>query len=79
MRPENSTGSSELWEETWKRVDRFLPDLFAEIFPEALESPPPLQASLEKPEQAGVVAQVSAVPVVGEPRTKEAGAGGVDP
>ncbi len=24
---------SEIWIETWKRVDRFLPDLFAEIFP----------------------------------------------
>lgn len=24
---------SEIWIETWKRVDRFLPELFAEIFP----------------------------------------------
>lgn len=29
--------SSEIWEETWKRVDRFLPNLFVEIFP----LPPP--------------------------------------
>lgn len=25
---------SEIWIETWKRVNRFLPDLFTEIFPE---------------------------------------------
>lgn len=36
--PEKSKGS-EMWEETWKRVDRFLPDLYAEIFPEAVQSP----------------------------------------
>lgn len=28
-----------LWHETWKRVDRFLPDMRKEIFPD----PPPLQ------------------------------------
>lgn len=33
--------SSEIWEETWKRVDRFLPNLFEEIFP-----PPPPTASV---------------------------------
>lgn len=38
--------SSEIWEETWKRVDRFLPNLFVEIFP----TPPPT-APLEQQER----------------------------
>ncbi|KIW01849.1 uncharacterized protein PV09_06698 [Verruconis gallopava] len=28
-----------LWNETWKRLDRFLPDLFSEVFPEELKKP----------------------------------------
>ncbi len=32
--PAENEKPSEIWEETWKRVDRFLPDLFGEIFPE---------------------------------------------
>ena len=28
-----------LWNETWKRLDRFLPHLFAEIFPEEVKKP----------------------------------------
>ena len=36
--PSEKSESSELWEETWKRVDRFLPNLFVEIFPEVKES-----------------------------------------
>ena len=39
--PSEKSKRSEIWEETWKRVDRFLPDLYAEIFPEAAQSPPP--------------------------------------
>lgn len=58
--------SSEIWEETWKRVDRFLPSLFVEIFP-----PPPLTAVtstfLEQQQQNQQVAvpppQVSVAPV----------------
>lgn len=43
MPPEDTAKgtSSEIWEETWKRVDRFLPNLFVEIFP-----PPPPTASI---------------------------------
>lgn len=37
--PADNEKPSEIWEETWKRVDRFLPDLFREIFPEV--APPP--------------------------------------
>lgn len=32
--PEQDPSRKELWDETWKRVDRFLPDLRAEIAPE---------------------------------------------
>lgn len=37
--PSEKSKGSEMWEETWKRVDRFLPDLYAELFPEAIQSP----------------------------------------
>lgn len=37
--PADNQKGSEIWNETWKRVDRFLPDLFAEIFPKY--NPPP--------------------------------------
>lgn len=37
--PTENEKPSEIWEETWKRVDRFLPDLFREIFPE-VNAPP---------------------------------------
>lgn len=66
--PSEKPEGSEIWEETWKRVDRFLPDLFAEIFPEAKESatsatavpktgtegnPPPLVEPLQKENTEG--------------------------
>lgn len=58
--------SSEIWEETWKRVDRFLPNLFVEIFP----PPPPTAAGstlLEQQQQSQQVAvpppQASVAPV----------------
>lgn len=38
MPPSENANNSEVWDETWKRVDRFLPDLYKEIFPET--SPP---------------------------------------
>lgn len=50
--------SSEIWEETWKRVDRFLPNLFVEIFP-----PPPHTAAASTPlEQQQQQNQQVAVP-----------------
>jgi brefeldin A-resistance guanine nucleotide exchange factor 1 len=36
--PENKEHEA-LWNETWKRLDRFLPHLFAEIFPEEAKKP----------------------------------------
>lgn len=32
--PNEKTGNNKLWDETWRRLDRFLPNLFAEVFPE---------------------------------------------
>lgn len=39
--PSENEKPSEIWEETWKRVDRFLPNLFSEVFPES-KAPPPM-------------------------------------
>lgn len=33
MSPATDASKKELWDETWKRVDRFLPDLRAEVAP----------------------------------------------
>lgn len=41
--PSNDSSPTELWDETCKRVDRFLPNLIAEIFPQvnaAAQEPP---------------------------------------
>lgn len=32
--PEEKAEREELWNETWKRINRFLPNFFAELFPE---------------------------------------------
>lgn len=61
--PSEKQQGSEIWDETWKRVDRFLPNLFAEIFPEVKEpllpategvnrdaNPPPPELDKEKVE-----------------------------
>ncbi len=37
--PEHEATDNRLWEETWRRLDRFLPALFAEVFPERAEKP----------------------------------------
>lgn len=37
-----------IWHETWKRVDRFLPGMRKEIFP---DPPPPQQKQQHPPEQ----------------------------
>ena len=41
--PSDGSSPSQLWDETCKRVDRFLPDLIAEIFPEVNASPPEIK------------------------------------
>ncbi|KAF1985058.1 hypothetical protein K402DRAFT_358088 [Aulographum hederae CBS 113979] len=37
--PEEKPDAEELWTQTWKRLDRFLPDLFKELFPEEANKP----------------------------------------
>lgn len=36
---EESPAQEELWTETWKRINRFQPNLFAELFPEEAGKP----------------------------------------
>ena len=48
--PSEKSEGSEIWEETWKRVDRFLPDLYVEIFPGVNES---TTSTVEKIETGG--------------------------
>lgn len=38
--PSKNPIQARIWNETWKRVDRFLPGLFTEIFPEQANPPP---------------------------------------
>ena len=37
--PPKDEKPSEIWEETWQRVDRFLPNLFQEVFPQPRDPP----------------------------------------
>jgi brefeldin A-resistance guanine nucleotide exchange factor 1 len=37
--PDEKPEQEELWNETWKRVNRFLPNFFAELFPEEAAKP----------------------------------------
>lgn len=37
--PEENPQREELWNETWKRINRFQPDLFNELFPEEVGKP----------------------------------------
>ncbi|TQV93035.1 Sec7 domain-containing protein [Cordyceps javanica] len=53
--PTEDTTRKEIWDETWKRVDRFLPDLRAEIAPAPVEPQPEPKASTD-----GSVARESA-------------------
>ena len=46
--PSGGSPPTELWNETCKRVNRFLPDLIVEIFPQVNATPPQTQSS--KPE-----------------------------
>ena len=73
--PTEKSKGSEMWEETWKRVDRFLPDLYAEIFPEAVQppkSPPP------PPPLPTAAAQVTEEPPPAEPADREGEGGNVE-
>ncbi|MCJ1357907.1 MAG: GDP/GTP exchange factor for ARF [Icmadophila ericetorum] len=40
--PAKDPQQATLWNETWKRLERFLPGMFREIFPEKMNPPPPI-------------------------------------
>ena len=44
--PDENPEQKELWTETWTRLDRFLPNFFAELFPEEAEKPPLVRKSV---------------------------------
>ncbi len=51
--PDQDPEQAELWNETWKRLNRFLPNLFEELFPEEAKKPPPGAVKMaERPAEA---------------------------
>ncbi|KAL7276188.1 GDP/GTP exchange factor for ARF [Rhizina undulata] len=42
--PGEDSKHQELWNQTWKRLERFLPDLFGELFPQTTLEPPKTEA-----------------------------------
>lgn len=57
--PVDGQGRTQMWDETVKRVDRFVPELIAEIFPKVKEVPPtpePVEAEKKKSEGDGEAA-----------------------
>lgn len=52
--PSANAENSRLWDETWKRLERFLPGMFREIFPEPVQSAP---AKAEQPKTEGAGAK----------------------
>jgi brefeldin A-resistance guanine nucleotide exchange factor 1 len=48
--PDENPEKEELWKETWKRINRFLPNFFVELFPEEANKP----KGERKPQDAGV-------------------------
>ena len=58
--PSDDSSPTELWDETCKRVNRFLPDLIAEIFPQ-VNAPPAGTKPAAAQEQASKAPPPSAV------------------
>ncbi|KAF2491994.1 Sec7-domain-containing protein [Lophium mytilinum] len=60
--PDQKPEYEELWNETWKRLNRFLPNFFAELFPEEAQKPPTAAkkaAVEEKPAEAAGATEVA--------------------
>lgn len=52
--PDEKPEQEELWTETWKRINRFLPNFYAELFPEEAKKPKAERRSKEaKPKEEG--------------------------
>lgn len=52
--PDEKPEQEELWNETWKRVNRFLPNFFAELFPEEAGKPKKVLPVREKEKEKEV-------------------------
>ena len=50
--PDEQPEKEQLWDETWKRINRFQPELFKELFPEEAEKPK--KSKDERPKEAVV-------------------------
>ena len=58
--PSENPQYARLWEETWKRLERFLPGMFHEIFPEpspTVVEPPHTEKVRSKAEDTSVEAE----------------------
>ena len=73
--PSDGSPPNELWDETYKRVDRFLPDLIAEIFPQVnaslSQTNPPKMEDIPSAEPAAVQelsSKVQPPPAVEQPK-----------
>lgn len=51
--PQEKPEQTELWRETWERIDKFLPDMMGELFPE--EASKPKQTQQQQPPAAAAV------------------------
>jgi brefeldin A-resistance guanine nucleotide exchange factor 1 len=61
--PDENPQREELWNETWKRINRFQPTLFADLFPE--EAGKPARPRASRDERAGKESVASAAAVDG--------------
>ena len=57
--PTEGEKPSAMWEETWERVDRFLPDLLREVFPETKASEAQVRGSADLPARSKPDAEAS--------------------
>jgi brefeldin A-resistance guanine nucleotide exchange factor 1 len=68
--PDEQPEKEQLWDETWKRINRFQPELFKELFPEEAEKPK--KSKDERPKETIVEPEGEAKEmVVGEGKKEE--------
>jgi len=58
--PTEGSSHVQLWDETWRRIERFLPGMQAELFP---PPPPPVEESIQESDEGR---QSTATPVIDE-------------
>ena len=58
--PDEKPDGEELWNETWKRINRFLPSFFAELFPEQDKKPRAERASKDEASRETAAAKAEA-------------------